>query len=265
MLIGQKLFCSSHHKSKLLPFSLYVYSFGITQFHYEPLSGIVLPLVAGLALSTQKESIVVPVINIKLGMWFQTTLLICSLLLWLQFVRSFWYKNVERKALNKAYWRFLVFEIIVRFPALVAPLVIIISALTFVNPTFISAVILLIFLTGLFIVMGGQQNNDYYYDKWNEDKRYREKWAGRIWILLEKKKHVETEDFVEFGLDPVKSWEEINDIIAIYFSIYEKQLNLRKSPVTIIHNTVEKTNIFGKTIKYVVNSYKKTSIWIAKK
>lgn len=230
-------------------------------------SGVLLPLIASLALSVQKESPIIPVINLQLGIWFQTTLLICSLLLWFQFVRNFWATNIEKKALNKTYWRFIIYEMIVRFPALIAPFVIILSALAFVNIGLIIVIIFVILVFGMtFLVNISDQRNDiFYYNKWNKNKDYRDRWVNRISKILEKKKIVETEDFIEFGFNPVKSWVEINDVISIYFQLYEKELNLRKSPIKIVENTIEKKNIFGKSVKVVISSYKKTSIWIAKK
>jgi hypothetical protein len=231
------------------------------------ISGVLLPLMASLALSVQKESPVIPVVNLQLGMWFQTTLLICSLLLWLQFIRNFWVANIEKKALNKTYWRFFIYEMIVRFPSLFAPFVIILSSLAFVNLDFIIFVIIIIFILGIALMtnLSDQQNDNYYYNKWNESKDYRDRWVNRILKILEKKKLVETEDFIEFGLNPVKSWAEINDVISIYFQLYETELNLRKSPTKIIENTIEKRNIFGKSVKVVISSYRKTSIWVAQK
>jgi hypothetical protein len=231
------------------------------------ISGVLLPLMASLALSVQKESPVIPVVNLQLGMWFQTTLLICSLLLWLQFIRNFWVANIEKKALNKTYWRFFIYEMIVRFPSLFAPFVIILSSLAFVNLDFIIFVIIIIFILGIALMtnLSDQQNDNYYYNKWNESKDYRDRWVNRILKILEKKKLVETEDFIEFGLNPVTSWAEINDVISIYFQLYETELNLRKSPTKIIENTIEKRNIFGKSVKVVISSYRKTSIWVAQK
>ena len=230
-------------------------------------SGIILPLVASLALSVQKESVVIPFVNIELGMWFQTTLLICSLLLWLQFVRNFWDRNIEKRALNRTYWKFMLFELTVRFPSFIVPLVVIISALIFVNPVLMG-------ITGFFLLIGiltvsdhiiRSNETDIYYDEWNNNKKYREMWVNRITSLLEDKNYVETEDFTDFGLNLVKSWDEINTIIEIYFHIYETHLNLRKSPVTIVRNTIDQKDIFGRNIKVVLNSYMKTSIWIVDK
>ncbi len=192
------------------------------------IAGYVLPLLTAGLLSLQPAPVQVPVINISLGWWYQTLLLICALLSYVQFLRNYWVKHKAYPGVSKDYRGFLVRDLIIKYPLLLAPLVLIYGPLVYILPMqesflFIVASILSVIMC---VVIVGYYNVDpisRLNRRWEEDPKLERRWFARIEPKLRKQSTVTTLDFEDCG-NP--DHEEIIFALKRYFIKYEFEQDL---------------------------------------